>query len=196
MILSLPISTLQTPGRYHALTPRCATTGRSRPTPVRRSSRRPSTVVAVVLGAGVWGLAAGVVIKAPHRHPPDRPPKRRALTAAIAARLAQDQGKRDPASGSASRPARYTFVAREQGLNILLVATLAGIGPLGIWTFTNRIFQLPSLAFNSLYVVGFPAMSNILARGEDIGPILLRMVRRAAIVGTFIFGVFAATSPS
>ena len=62
----------------------------------------------------------------------------------------------------------YTFVAREQGLNVLLAAS-AGVHPLGIWTFTNRIFQFPSLAFNSLYVVGFPAMSNVLARGEDVG---------------------------
>jgi O-antigen/teichoic acid export membrane protein len=38
-------------------------------------------------------------------------------------------------------------------------------------------------------------MSNILARGQEIGPILLRMVRRAAIVGTLIFGTFAAASP-
>src|SRR5262249_14761148 len=88
----------------------------------------------------------------------------------------------------------YTFLGREQGLNVLLAAS-AGVGTLGIWTFTNRIFQLPSLAFNTLYVVGFPAMSNMLARGEEIGPIIQRVVRRAAIAGTFIFGTSAAASP-
>ena len=88
----------------------------------------------------------------------------------------------------------YTFVAREQGLNIV-VGVVAGVASLGIWTFTNRIFQLPSLAFSSLYVVGFPAMSNLLARGEDPAPIILRTVRRAAIAGTFVFPAFAATSP-
>lgn len=190
MILSLPIMTLQTPGRI--------TLSRSmrfdRQAAAETSSQVISlvlTVAAVVAGAGVWGLAAGAVIKA-------------VLLTLMINRL----------SGGFHRPSLkgwrgfgpvllfgvkfqasfYTFLGREQGLNVLLAAT-AGVGPLGIWTFTNRIFQLPSLAFNTLYVVGFPAMSNILARGQEIGPILLRMVRRAAIVGTFIFGTFAAASP-
>ena len=51
------------------------------------------------------------------------------------------------------------------------------------------------MAFNSLYAVGFPAMANVLARGESIGPIILRTVRRAAIAGTFVFATFAAVSP-
>ena len=63
----------------------------------------------------------------------------------------------------------FTWVAREQALNIVVVA-VAGVASLGIWTFTNRIFLLPSLAFSSLFVGGFPAMSNLLARGEDPGP--------------------------
>ena len=88
----------------------------------------------------------------------------------------------------------YAFLAREQGLNILDRSPRRR-GPLGIWTFTNRIFQLPSLAFSSLYVVGFPAMANVLARGEALGPIILRTVRRAAIAGTLIFATFAAVSP-
>jgi O-antigen/teichoic acid export membrane protein len=190
MILSLPIVTLQTPGRI--------TLSRAmrfdRQAAADAGSQVISlalTVVAVALGAGVWGLASGAVIKA------------------IAATLLINR-----LSGGLQRPSLrgwreyggvllfgvkfqasfYTFLAREQGLNVLLAAT-AGVGPLGIWAFTNRIFQLPSLAFNSLYVVGFPAMSNVLARGEEIGPIILRTVRRAAIVGTFIFGTFAAASP-
>ena len=88
----------------------------------------------------------------------------------------------------------YTFVAREQGLNIV-IGLIAGVGSLGIWTFTNRIFQFPTLAFSSLFVVGFPAMANVLARGEAAGPIILRTVRRTAIAGTFVFATFAAVSP-
>ncbi len=83
---------------------------------------------------------------------------------------------------------------REQGLNILL-AVIGGVIPLGIWTFTNRIFQLPSLAFNSLYVVGFPAMSNVIARGEDVRPLLLRSSAAPRSSGRFIFATFAAASP-
>ncbi len=79
-------------------------------------------------------------------------------------------------------------------LNIV-IAVVAGVASLGIWTFTNRIFQLPSIAFSSLFTVGFPAMSNLLARGEDLAPVILRTVRRAAIVAIFIFPAFAAASP-
>ena len=86
------------------------------------------------------------------------------------------------------------MLAREQGVNIA-VGVVAGVASLGMWTFTNRIFQLPALAFSSLYVVGFPAMSNLLARGEDAAPIILRTVRRAAIAATFVFPAFAAASP-
>ena len=46
-----------------------------------------------------------------------------------------------------------------------------------------------------MYIVGFPAMSNLLARGEDAAPVVLRTVRRAAIAGTFVFPAFAAASP-
>jgi O-antigen/teichoic acid export membrane protein len=190
MILSLPIVTLQTPGRI--------TLSRAmrfdRQAAADAGSQVISltlTVLAVVLGAGVWGLAAGAVIKA-------------IVATALINRLST--GFQFPSLrgwrgfgpvllfGVKFQASFYTFLGREQGLNILLAVT-AGVGPLGIWTFTNRIFQLPSLAFNTLYVVGFPAMSNILARGEEVGPIILRMVRRAAIVGTFIFGTFAAASP-
>jgi O-antigen/teichoic acid export membrane protein len=38
-------------------------------------------------------------------------------------------------------------------------------------------------------------MSNLLAKGEDVAPIVLRTVRRAAIVGALVFPVFAASSP-
>jgi O-antigen/teichoic acid export membrane protein len=190
MVMSLPITTLQAPGRI-TLT---RAMRYDRQVVAETSSlvtAQVLTVVAVVLGAGVWGLAAGTVFKA-------------IMATVLINRLS---GGFYPPSlrgwrkfgdlllfGVKFQASFYTFLGREQGLNILLAAT-AGVGPLGIWTFTNRIFQLPSLMFNSLYVVGFPAMSNILARGEDIGPIILRTVRRAAIFGTFVFATFAAASP-
>lgn len=190
MILSLPIATLQTPGRVTL----SRTMRYDRQLVADTGSQvisQAATVAAVVLGAGVWGLAAGAVLKA-------------IIATVLIATLSIGfqrpslRGWRDHGAllrfGVKFQAGYYTFVAREQGLNIL-VAALAGVGGLGIWTLTNRIFQLPSLAFTSLYVVGFPAMSNVIARGEMIGPIILRVVRRAAIVGTFVFATFAAVSP-
>ena len=85
-------------------------------------------------------------------------------------------------------------MAREQALNIV-VAIVAGVNVLGLWTLANRLIQIPSLAFISLYTVGFPAMANLLAREEDVGPIIVRTVRRASIVATFFFPATAAASP-
>jgi lipopolysaccharide exporter len=149
------------------------------------------TVVAVVLGAGVWGLATGAIVKASVAT---------VLTAVLSIGFNAPSLRGWRAYGPLVRfglsfqASWYTLVAREQGINIV-VAVVGGVTSLGIWTFTNRILQLPLVAFNSLYVVGFPAMANLLARGEDVAPIMLRTVRRAALAGTFVFPVFAAASP-
>ncbi len=190
MIMSLPITTLQTPGRI--------TLSRSMRYDLQLAADTGSqvisqalAVVAVVLGAGVWGLAGGAVARA-------------LVATLLIGRLSI--GFQAPSLrgwrgfgpllrfGVKFQANWYTFLAREQGINIV-VGVVAGVGTLGIWTFANRIFQFPSLAFNSLYVVGFPAVANLLARGEAVGPVILRTVRRAAIAGTLVFATFAAVSP-
>jgi len=190
MVMSLPIMTLQTPGRI--------TLTRAMRYDRQVAADAGSTiisqlfaVVAVVLGAGVWGLAFAAVVKA-------------ILATTMLSALGSGfllpslRGWREFGGmllfGAKFQASFYTFVAREQGLNILLAVT-AGVHVLGIWTFTNRVFQLPSLAFTSLYVVGFPAMAAVIARGEDVRPLLLKIVRRAAIIGTLTFATFAAASP-
>ena len=190
MILAIPISTMQTPARI-TLSRSMRYDRQVAADATAQVISQALTVMAVVLGAGVWGLAAGAVTKV--------------VIATVLINVLGPgfmmpslRGWREFGDllrfGVKFQASFYTFLAREQGLNIVL-AVAAGVGTLGIWTFTNRIFQLPSLAFSSLYVVGFPAMSNMLARGEDIGPIILRTVRRAAIAGTFIFATFGAASP-
>jgi O-antigen/teichoic acid export membrane protein len=190
MVLSLPITVLQGPGRITL----ARTMRYNRQLVADAGSRLISqavAVAAVVLGAGVWGLAGGVVLQA--------------VIATVLINLLST-GFQWPSLrgwrafgglisfGVKFQASGYAVLAREQGINTV-IALVAGIAPLGIWTFTNRIFQLPSLAFNSLYVVGFPAMANVLARGEAIGPIILRTVRRASVAGTLIFATCAAVSP-
>ena len=78
------------------------------------------TVVAVVLGAGVWGLAAGAVVKA-------------IVATVMINRLSSGFHGRRCAAGAGSAPVLlfgvkfqasfYTFLGREQGLNVLLAAT-------------------------------------------------------------------------
>lgn len=190
MVLSVPVTALQGPGRITL----SRTMRYNRQFAAEASSQligQTATVAAVVLGAGVWGLAGGVVL---------RTVVATLLINVLAAGFHRPSLRGWRSFGSLLRfgvgfqAGWYAVLGREQAVNIL-VAALAGVRPLGIWTMTNRIFQLPSIAFNSLYVVGFPAMANVLARAEVIGPIILRTVRRAAIAGTIIFATFAAVSP-
>jgi O-antigen/teichoic acid export membrane protein len=190
ILASLPITILQIPG--HIVLTRDMRFDRKLAIDLgAQASFHLFSVVAVALGAGVWGLAAGSIVRAVVGT---------LLTAALSLGLIAPslQGWRAFGNlvrfGLSFQASSFTFLAREQGINIV-VGVVAGVATLGIWTFTKQIFQLPALAFTSLYVVGFPAMSNLLARGEDPAPIILRTVRRAAIVGTLVFPVFAAASP-
>ncbi len=190
MIISLPITTLQTPGRI--ILTRSMRYDRQLAIDFgAQVASQVFAVTAVLCGAGVWALALSTVVKALVGT---------LLTAkfSIGFNMPSLRGWRTHGEqlrfGLSFQSSWFMFMAREQGLNVV-VGTVAGVGSLGIWTFTNRIFQLPLVAFSSLYQVGFPAMSNLLARGEDPAPAIMRTVRRTAVAGTFVFPVFAATSP-
>jgi O-antigen/teichoic acid export membrane protein len=190
MILSLPISVLQAPGRI--LLARNMKYDRQLAIDLTsQMSMQIFSVTAVILGAGVWGLASAQIVKAAVGT---------VLTCVLAIRFelpSLHEWRKFGALirfGLSFQASWLTWVAREQALNIV-VGVIAGVASLGIWSFTNRIFQFPSIAFSSLNVIGFPLMSNLLARGEDPAPVILRMTRRAAIAGTFVFPTFAAASP-
>jgi O-antigen/teichoic acid export membrane protein len=190
MIAALPVITLQTPARI--MLSRAMRYDRQTAVDVgAQVCSQVFSVVAVILGAGVWGLAGGAVVKAVIAT---------FLFAAVSIgfNLPSLRGWRKFGGllrfGLSFQANWYALFAREQGLNIV-VGAVAGVATLGVWTFANKIFQLPLIAFSSLYVVGFPAMANLLARGENPGPIVLRTVRRAALAATFVFPVFAAATP-
>jgi O-antigen/teichoic acid export membrane protein len=190
IMASLPISMLQTPGRitlYRDMR-------YDRQLAIDFGSQLTLsvfTVVAVALGAGVWGLATGPLVKAVVGT---------IMTAALSVGFITPslRGWRGYGEliwfGLKFQASAFAHIGRELGINFA-VGAVAGVASLGIWSFTNRLMAMPLTAFNSLYMVGFPAMSNLLHRGEDPVPIILRTVRRAAIVGTLVFATFAAASP-
>jgi O-antigen/teichoic acid export membrane protein len=190
MIASLPITTLQTPGRV-VLTREMRFDRQAVIDFSAQTCFYAFSVATVALGAGVWGLATGSVVRAMVAA---------LLTASLSIGfvLPSLRGWRGYGElvrfGLRFQASWLTLVAREQSINAV-VAVVAGVTVLGFWTLANRLILLPILAFTSLYTVGFPAMSNLLARGEDPGPIILRTVRRASIVATLVFPAFAAASP-
>lgn len=190
MVASIPIATLQMPGRV--VLSRAMRFDRQVAIDfIAQASFYVFAVTAVALGAGVWGLATAAVVKAVVGT---------ILVAALGIGLVMPslRGWRKYGDlvrfGLRFQATPMAFVAREQTLNAV-VAVVAGVSTLGLWNLANRLMQVPVLAFGSLWAVGYPAMSNLISKGENVGPVILRTVRRAALVATLVFPVFAAASP-
>lgn len=190
MIASVPILALQTPGRILL----ARTMRYDRQALIEFSAQTSFYICAVsmvALGAGVWGLAAGTIVRATVGT---------ALTAllSIGLLLPSLRGWRSfgplVSFGLKFQANWLLIMLREQGI-AAVTAAIGGLNVLGLWTLAVRLLQVPVLAFTSLYTVGFPAISNLLARGEDPGPVILRVVRRASIAATLAFPAFAAASP-
>lgn len=190
VVASLPIELLQTPGRV--VLARSMRYDRQALIDFgANASFYAFAVTTVALGAGVWGYATATIVRA-------------GVAAALAARLAigflapTNRGWRRQGAlvgfGVRFQASWMLQLLQVQGVNAV-TAVVAGLHTVGLWTLASRIMRFPTLAFHSLYVVGFPAMANLLARGEDPGPVILRVVRRASVGASLVFPAFAAASP-
>ena len=190
MVASLPITTLQMPGRV-VLSRAMRFDRQTMVDFSAQTSFYVFAVTAVALGAGVWGLATATVVRAVVET---------GLIAAVGIGLLMPslRGWREYGGlvrfGLRFQATPLAVIGREQTVNAV-VAAVAGVSVLGLWNLANRLLQMPMLAFRAIWAVAFPAMSNLLAQGEDVAPIILRTVRRASIVGALVFPAFAASSP-
>jgi O-antigen/teichoic acid export membrane protein len=124
----------------------------------------------VALGMGVWGMATGMVVRAV------------AGTAAMTAlgpvglvRPRWDWPAVQPmvAFGVKFQGIPVVGLVREQGMNVA-VAAIGGIAMLGVWNLAWRVIQVPFMLFASIGRVAYPAMSRLLAAGEDPRPVIER----------------------
>jgi O-antigen/teichoic acid export membrane protein len=149
-------------------------------------------LAAVAAGAGVWGLAAAVVV--------------RGVAGAIAMVRLSDLGwVRPRLAWSETRPllgfgARFQAaagigVARDQALNAG-IAAIAGISTLGVWALAFRVMQVPLMLYSTLYRVSYPAMAKLLAAGRDPGPAIERGIRLTGVsIAAIVVGI-AAGAPA
>jgi O-antigen/teichoic acid export membrane protein len=176
MVVSLPIATLRVPAMTLL---------------ERHLNYRPLVVVevaetlafsvfmiaAVVGGAGVWGLALAVVV--------------RAIFGTIALTRVGPVGfvlpSVDPPRvrpilrfGAKFQALSAVGVANEQIYNPAVTA-ISGVGALGIWGMAYRILQLPQLIFVSLRRVSYPAIARLIGAGEDVRGTVERSARLAAV---------------
>jgi O-antigen/teichoic acid export membrane protein len=148
----------------------------------------------VALGAGVWGFATAVLVRA-------------AVGAGAMLRLGPLGLVRPRWSWAVVRPllgfaakfqtAVVIALVRDQALN-LGIAAVAGVAALGVWNLAWRVLQIPSMVFGNIGRVGFPAMARLLEAGQDPRPVLERGGAALAVLsGTMMVGLtgFAPALP-
>lgn len=139
-------------------------------------------IVAAVLGAGVWALATGAVVRAAVGSV--------ALIAAVPQslvrpRLDKRRVRRLFGFGMRFQAVGAVNLARDQGLNVA-VASIAGVTALGLWTVAFRLMQAVMMLFDALWRVSFPAMARLIDAGEDPRPLLERGVAVTSTAAGFI----------
>jgi O-antigen/teichoic acid export membrane protein len=120
-------------------------------------------VSAVLLGAGVWGLATASIVKA--------------LVGSAVMLSVSPVGRLKPAySWRRLRPMlgfglkfQAVEVANTGGAQLLNVgiAAIGGLAVLGLWTLAWRIAMIPFLLFSALWRVSYPATAKLLSAGES-----------------------------
>lgn len=149
-------------------------------------------VLTVALGAGVWGLASASIVKA--------------LTGTTLLLRLAPGSLMAPAVSLRRIRALLSFGARVQGVEVMRALrdqgvtigtfVIAGATTLGLWALAMRVLQIPLLLFESLWRVSFPAMSQLLAVGEDPRALMERSVAIIAAATGLIATVLICSAPA
>jgi O-antigen/teichoic acid export membrane protein len=146
----------------------------------------------VALGAGVWGLASAVVVRA-------------VVGVATMARVGPLGLVRPRWSWPHARPlvgfgarlqaTAIVALARDQGLNVG-VASVAGVATLGVWSLAYRILQVPTLIVTVAGRVAYPAMARILEAGRDPAPLVERAVAAVTVAIAVVVVAMVGFAPA
>lgn len=193
MVLSMPISSLQSAGRLALV----------RSLHFRRVVVVDSVGLATfylwaislvaLFDLGVWGLASAGIA--------------RAASATLAIAVVPGGGIYRPTLerlrefreilgfGVRFQASWIVVVLRDQGLNAT-TGVVAGITTLGLWSLGQRVMQLPLLLQEAIGRVAFPTIAHVLAAGEDVKPIVERAARLAGTCFALLLSVFVAVAPA
>lgn len=149
-------------------------------------------ITGAALGAGVWAVAAAVVVRA-------------VVGTGLVVTLLEPHLVRPRWSWATVRPMlgfglRFQSVnlvglVRDQGIN-LVTGAVAGLSTLGYWSIAYRMVQVILLVLESLRRVSYPAVSRLIAAQEDLGPTLRRALRVTAIVTGAAVTILIGTAPA
>jgi O-antigen/teichoic acid export membrane protein len=149
-------------------------------------------VVAVALGYGVWGVATASIAKA--------------LVGTLILFKLEPGGLMRPAVswerirsllgfGVRVQAVELVRVLRDQILNLGTFA-VAGAATLGLWALATRVLQLPVMLFEPLWRVSFPAMSQLIAAGENPKPLMERAVAVVSAATAMISTMLVCSAPA
>jgi O-antigen/teichoic acid export membrane protein len=190
MMWSMPIVTLQFAGRI--LLEREL---RYRPLAMVEVSQvlafQLGSVVLVVAGAGVWGIAAATVLRA-------------MVGSALIWWVCPAGRSRPRISWRLLRPllgfgirlqaVHATLVVRDQGLNAA-IAAVGGVTMVGLVSMVRRVLEIPYLLFQSLWRVSFPTMSQLVAANKDPARLMERAVAVTAVGSGVILVGLVGSAP-
>lgn len=147
---------------------------------------------AILLGAGVWGLATASIV--------------RALTGTFAMLSVSPLARLSPSCSWQRLKPMLGFGVKFQGVQVanaagfqllnIGVAGIAGLAVLGLWAMAWRLAQVPYLLFNALWRVSYPAAAQLLANGESARKLIERGLGLAAVgTGAILAPATGAVSP-
>lgn len=146
----------------------------------------------VVAGAGVWGLAIGLVVST--------------LVGSVTLIVLGPLGfvrpvlslsttRRFLAFGLAFQASSIASLLRDQAINVL-AATLGGLRVLGVWSLTGKILSAILLVFTALFRVSFPAVARLIERGEDAREAVQRALSLSTAVTGFSVVAIGGAAPA
>jgi O-antigen/teichoic acid export membrane protein len=149
-------------------------------------------VLAVALGFGVWGLATASIVKA-------------LIGTVILLKLVPGALLRPAVSrrqirellglGIRVQSVEVLKAARDQAVN-MGTFVIAGAATLGLWALAARLLQIPLLLFEALWRLSFPALSQLMAAGEDPKRLMERGVAVVAATTGLVGSVLVCSTPA
>jgi O-antigen/teichoic acid export membrane protein len=151
-----------------------------------------TAIVAVVAGAGVYGLAGAAIVRALvgtvilNRIGP---------VGWVRPRLDRERSRGWLGFGVNVQLSGVLSEVRDLSINVG-TSFISGYRVLGLWTIANRLMSIPFLLFDAMWRVAFPALTRMIASGEDPDAAIKRGIGMAAVLaGIFLAPLAVAGQP-
>jgi O-antigen/teichoic acid export membrane protein len=191
MIVPLPLEALRTPA-YVVMERNLSYKGIATAETIETVAYYAWILATVGAGWSVWGLASGTIVR---------------TVVGVAVVLVMSPvrlvvptfrwGRVRPLLrlGLQIQAMELTETAGSEGLN-LGAAGIAGLPVLGLWTIARRPLQVPTLLYQSVMRVSFPAMSRLVASEDDPRPVIERAMLLGALGCGMLLTPIAVASPT